>query len=56
MAKEVAISKKLKISTAQQYILLSVLGTSLVLGVAIALLIHFYHLFNFNVKVISEQE
>lgn len=55
-AKEVAISKKLKISEAQQYMILSVLGASVFLGVAIALVSHFIELISFNTKIIMAQE
>ena len=41
MAKEIAIGKRAKISEAQQYMLLSVLAASIVLGAAISLIIHF---------------
>ena len=56
MAKEVAISKKLKISEAQQYMLLSVLGASIVLGVAISLTTHFVQQISFNTKVIMAED
>ena len=52
MAKEVAIGKRLKISEAQQYIILSVLGASIFLGVAIALVMHFIKQISFNTDVI----
>ena len=50
MAKEVAISKRIKISEAQQYMLLAVLGASVVLGVAISLTAHFIQQISFNAK------
>ena len=56
MAKEVAISKRLKISEAQQYIILSVLGASIFLGVAIALVLHFSKQISFNADVIVAQD
>lgn len=56
MAKEVAISKRLKISEAQQYIILAVLGASIFLGVAIALVAHFVKQISFNAKVIGGQD
>ena len=37
MAKEIAISKRLKISEAQKYMLISVLVASIFLGIAISL-------------------
>ncbi len=56
MAKEAAISKKLKISQAQQYMLLSVLGASLFLGAAISLVSNFIRQISFNTKVIMAEE
>lgn len=56
MAKEIAIGKKAKISEAQQYMLLSVLGASAFLGVAISLGIHFVNQISFNAEVIAEEE
>ncbi|MBQ2660646.1 hypothetical protein IJF93_01045 [Candidatus Saccharibacteria bacterium] len=56
MAKEVAISKRLKISEAQQYIILSVLGASIFLGAAIALVLHSVQEISYNTKVIMAQE
>ena len=56
MAKEVAISKRVKISEAQQYMLLAVLGASVVLGAAISLTIHFVQQISFNAKVISAED
>ena len=52
MAKEIAIGKRAKISEAQQYMLLSVLGASIFLGVAISLVSHFVQQISFNTKVI----
>ncbi|MBQ6461307.1 hypothetical protein IJJ36_02660 [Candidatus Saccharibacteria bacterium] len=56
MAKEIALSKRAKISQAQQYMLLAVLGASLFLGVAISLVLHFIHQISFNAGVISEED
>ena len=56
MAKEVAISKRAKISQAQQYMLLSVLGASLFLGAAISLVVHFVQQISFNANVIAEED
>ena len=56
MAKEVAISKRAKISQAQQYVLLAVLGASVFLGVAISLIMHFVHQISFNAGVIMEED
>lgn len=56
MAKEVAIGKRAKISEAQQYMLLAVLGASVVLGIAISLIIHFAQQISFNTKVIMAED
>lgn len=56
MAKEVALSKRAKISEAQQYVLLSVLGAAVFLGAAIALVVHFIKVISFNANVIAEEE
>ena len=55
-AKEVAIGKRAKISEAQQYMLLSVLGAAVVLGVAISLVIHFIQQISFNTRVIMAED
>ena len=55
-AKEIAIGKRAKITEAQQYILLSVLAASVVLGVAISLTIHFIQQIAFNAKVIMAED
>ena len=56
MAKDIAIAKIAKISKAQQYMLLSVLGASLFLGVGLSLTIHFIQQISFNAKVIAAEE
>ena len=56
MAKEVAIGKRAKISEAQQYMLLSVLAASVILGAAISLIIHFVQQISFNAKVIAAED
>lgn len=56
MAKETAISKRAKISQAQQYVLLAVLGTAFLLGAAIVLIGHFQQMIAFNSRVISEED
>lgn len=56
MAKEIAISKRAKISEAQQYVLISVLGASIFLGVAISLTLHFIKVIQFNIEVIAAEE
>lgn len=56
MAKEVAVGKRAKISEAQQYMLLSVLGASLFLGAALSLVSHFIQKISFNIDVIAAQE
>lgn len=54
--KEIAISKRLKISEAQKYMLLSVIAASAVLGVAIALISYFVRQISFNTKIIMAEE
>lgn len=54
--KEIAIEKKLKISTAQQNMILAVLGASVVLGAAACLTIRFAKQISFNANVIMAQE
>lgn len=56
MAKEIAISKRAKISQAQQYMLFAVLGASIFLGLAISLIMYFTRVISFNAQVIAEQE
>ncbi|MBQ2695247.1 hypothetical protein IJG04_01245 [Candidatus Saccharibacteria bacterium] len=56
MAKEVAIGKRAKISQAQQYMLLAVLGASVMLGLAVALVQRFVEQISFNSSVIAEEE
>lgn len=56
MAREIAIGKRAKISKAQQYILVTVLCTGAVLGVAISLIQHFTSQISFNSKVIAEED
>lgn len=56
MAKEIAISKRLKISEAQKYMLAAVLGASIVLGIAIALVSYFIRQISFNTRIIMAQE
>lgn len=56
MAKEVAISKRIKITEAQRYTILSVLVASLFLGVAISLVSSFIRQISFNIDVIAEEE
>lgn len=56
MAKEVAISKRAKISKAQQNMIIMVVIASVVLGVMIALTVYFIKQIAFNARVISEEE
>lgn len=53
MVKEVAISKRVKISKAQQYTMIEVLVASLILGLAIVLSIWLIKYISFNTKVIT---
>lgn len=55
-AKEIAIGKRAKISQAQQYMLLSVLGASVILGITLALVVHFVQQISFNTKVIVAED
>lgn len=56
MAKEIAIGKRAKISEAQQYMLLSVLGASIFLGAAISLTMNFVQKISFNTEIIMAEE
>lgn len=56
MAKEIAIGKRAKISEAQQYMLLSVLGASIFLGAAISLTTRFIKQIAFNAEVIAAED
>ena len=56
MAREVAIGKRAKISKAQQYTLLAVLGAGIFLGAAISLVKYFTEQISFNARVISEED
>lgn len=56
MAKEVAISKRAKISQAQKYMILAVLGAGAVLGVAVAMVMHFVAQIAFNANVIAAED
>lgn len=56
MIKEVAIGKRAKISQAQQYMLLAVLGASICLGVGASLIVHFFKQITFSAGVISAED
>lgn len=56
MAKEIAIGKRAKISEAQQYMILAVLGASIFLGVAVSLVSHFIKQISFNAEVIIQKD
>ena len=56
MAKEVAIAKRARISKAETTMIVAVLGTGLVLGVAISVIMRFVNQINFNSRVIAEEE
>ena len=51
-----AISKRLKLSQAQQYLLLAVLVATVIVGVTIALSMNFIKKISFNVEVISKKD
>lgn len=56
MAKEVAIGKRLKISQAQQHMLLAVFGAAIVFGACLAATLYFVKLISFNAEVIAAKE
>lgn len=56
MAKEVAISKRLKITKAQQNMLFAVLIASIVLGAALSISINLIKRISFNADVITEKD
>lgn len=56
MAKGEALGKRAKISQAQQYVIIAVLATSILLGVAISLVLHFINKISFNASVIAVEE
>lgn len=58
MAREEASAqgKRLKISRAQQYMLLAVLGAGIVFGVSAAVVLHFVDLIGFNARVIMAKD
>ena len=56
MAKDVAISKRAKISQAQKYMFAAVFGTGAVLGVVVAVVMHFVAQISFNAQVIAEED
>ena len=55
-SKEVAITKRLKINEAQQYMLLAVFGAAVALGISVSLITRFIKQISFNTKVIMEEE
>lgn len=56
MPKEIAIGKRAKISEAQQYMIIAVLGASIFLGVAVSLVSHFIKQISFNTEVIMAED
>ena len=56
MAREIAIGKRAKISKAQQYTLIAVLATGVIIGAAISLIQHFTSQISFNSNVITEED
>lgn len=54
--KEVAIGKRLKISQAQEYMILAVLAAAAIVGAAVSLSIKMISGINFSAKVIAEEE
>ncbi len=53
---KIAISKSVKISQAQQYTLIAVLGAGIFLGLAVAIVMHLTNKISFNAQVISEED
>ncbi len=51
-----ALSKRARISTAQKYMLLAVLISSVMLGVTLSLMVHFINQISFNNKVLGAQD
>lgn len=56
MTKEIAIGKRAKISQAQQYMFLAVLGAAICLGVGVSLIVHFFKQITFSANVISAED
>ena len=56
MALEIAFLKRAKISQAQQYMMLAVLGAGLVLGVAVSLIMNFTSQIAFNANAMAEED
>lgn len=56
VAKGAPTAKHAKISDAQKYMMLAVLGASLVLGVTIALLVYFLQKISFNSDIIAKED
>lgn len=56
MAREISFTKRAKITQAQQYMLLSVLGASVALGAALSLTGYFINQISFNAEVVSQQD
>lgn len=56
MVKEISLGKRAKISQAQQYMILAVLGASIFLGAAVAVVIKSINKINFNSNVIVAED
>ena len=56
MAKEVALSKRAKISEAQKYMLITVFGASIVLGITLAIIARFVQMIQFNAKILAAED
>ena len=56
MAKEVAIGKRATISKAQQNMILAVAATGLVVGISLAVVLHFIQRISFNANVIMSED
>lgn len=56
MAKEVAIGKRATISKAQQNMILAVAATGLIVGISLAVVLHFIQRISFNANVIMSED
>ena len=56
MAKGLALTKRAKISESQKYMLMAVFAASIVLGITLAAMVHFFQQISFNTKIISAED
>ena len=55
-AKEIALTKRMKISQAQQYMILAVLATGVIVGVSLSITLHFIQTIGFNARIIMAKD